>query len=118
MTKKKILVVDDDADIIISMKAILESEGHTVFTAKNEKECIEKFSSETPDVVFLDLMMEKMDSGIILCRAIREKSRKVMIYLLSAVGDETAGTIDIHEAGFNGAMSKPVSPEELLDMVQ
>ncbi len=118
MTAKKILVVDDDADITVSMKAILESEGHTVFTAKNEKECIDKFNSGAPDVVFLDLMMEKMDSGITLCKSIREKSRSVKIYLLSAVGDEAAGTIDIHEAGFNGAMSKPVSPEELLNMVQ
>jgi len=118
MAGKRILVVDDDQDITISMKAILESKGHTVIVAGNEKECMDKFNSEAPEIVFLDLMMESMESGITLCRKIREKNRSVKIYLLSAVGDEAAGTIDIHETGFNGAMSKPVSPDELLDMVQ
>jgi len=118
MADKRVLLVDDDADIIASMKAILESDGHRVFTAKNEKECMEEFSKNSPDVVFLDLMMEKMDSGIRLCKDIRSKNKNVKIYLLSAVGDETAGTLDIHEIGFNGAISKPVSPDELLDMVK
>ncbi|HOP61851.1 MAG TPA: response regulator [Spirochaetota bacterium] len=118
MSKKKILVVDDDADIIASMKAVLESKDHAVFTAVNEKECMEQFLKENPDIVFLDLMMEKYDSGITLCKAIREKNVSVKVYLLSAVGDETAGTLDVHEIGFNGAMSKPVTPAELLDLVE
>ncbi|HOK02658.1 MAG TPA: response regulator [Spirochaetota bacterium] len=118
MATKKILLVDDDMDIIESMKAILASEGHIVFTAGNEKDCMDEFNKEKPDVVFLDLMMEKMDSGIRLCREIRSKDKNVKIYLLSAVGDETAGTLDIHEIGFNGAMSKPVNAEELTELVK
>lgn len=118
MAGKRILVVDDDQDIIISMKAILESKDYSVFTAGDENGCMEIFDRESPEIVFLDLMMESMESGINLCKKIREKSKDVRIYLLSAVGDEVAGTIDIHKTGFNGAMSKPVSPEELLNMVE
>ncbi len=118
MARRKILIVDDDSDILIAMQAMLESEGHYITIAKSEKECMEKFAVSSPDVVFLDLMMESVDSGIKACRAIRAKDKNVKIYLLSAVGDETAGTLDIHEIGFNGAMSKPVSPEELLGLVK
>jgi len=118
MARRRILIVDDDDDIIIAMQAVLESDGHYVTIAKNEKECLEKYSENAPEVVFLDLMMEKMDSGINLCRAIRSIDKNVKIYLLSAVGDETAGTLDIHEIGFNGAMSKPVSSDELLELAR
>lgn len=118
MARRKILIVDDDADIITAMQAVLESDGHYIAVAKNEEECMKQFNITAPEVVFLDLMMENMDSGIKLCRTIRATDKNVKIYLLSAVGEETAGTLDIHEIGLNGAMSKPVRPEELLDLVK
>lgn len=118
MNKKKILVVDDDADIIASMKAILEKNGHNVETAGNENECMEKYAFFAPDIIFLDMMMERMDSGFRICKDIRESDQKVKIYMLSSVGSDNAGTTDVHEVGFNGSMEKPVSPEYLLQMVE
>ncbi len=118
MNKKRILVVDDDSDIILSMKAILEKNGHEVETARSENECMEKYAFFSPDIIFLDMMMENMDSGFRVCKGIRESDRDVKIYMLSSVGSDNAGTTDVHEVGFNGSMEKPVSPEYLLKMVE
>ena len=117
MNKKRILVVDDDSDVILSMKAILEKNGHEVETARSENECMEKYAFFNPDIIFLDMMMEYMDSGFRVCKGIRESDRSVKIYMLSSVGSDNAGTTDVHEVGFNGSMEKPVSPEYLLQMV-
>lgn len=115
---KKILVVDDDYDILTTMKAVLEREGHKIETAQSGEECLKKYKELKPEIILLDLMMERVDTGLRVCKEIRETDGDVKIYLLSAVGDETARTIDIHSAGFNGAMSKPVSPEELIDIAK
>ena len=116
--KKKILIVDDDMDILTSMSAVLKSEGHDIAIAVSSDECREKYSSFKPDIIFLDLIMDRADTGLTLCKEIRKTDQHAKIYLLSAVGDETARTIDIHEAGFNGAMSKPVTPDELINLVK
>ena len=118
MSTKKILIVDDDSDIIVSMTQVLKNAGHTVESAKNEPDCIDLFFKFKPQIIFMDMMMENMDSGFTLCRRIRESDRKVVIYMLSSVGDERAGTLDMHEVGFNGSISKPLSPERLLEIVE
>jgi CheY-like chemotaxis protein len=118
MSKKRILVVDDDSDIILSMKAVLEQHGYAVETARSENECMEKYAFFGPDIIFLDMMMENMDSGFRVCKGIRESDRDVKIYMLSSAGSDNAGTGDFHEVGFNGSMEKPVSPEYLLKMVE
>lgn len=118
MNRKKILIVDDDPDIRDSLKTILEKHEHTVETASNENEGIEKYAWFKPQIVLLDVMMESMDSGLKVCRHIREDSSEVKIYMLSSVGDEYAGTSDFNEVGFNGSISKPVSPEKLLEFIK
>ena len=117
MNKRKILIADDDYDITATMLTILQSMGHDVVTAETGEDAVEKFSEFRPDIVFLDMMMERFNSGITACKKIRETDKDVKIYLISAVGNETA---DLHEAlemGFNGVMSKPVDPKDLLDMI-
>ena len=117
MNKRKILVVDDDEDVIDAMNIILKSNGHEVIEASSGEEALIKFAESKPEIIFLDLMMEKFDTGVTVCRKIRETDKDIQIYLVSAVGDEAANTLDTHEIGFNGALSKPVSPEELLSLV-
>ncbi|HNX23752.1 MAG TPA: response regulator [Spirochaetota bacterium] len=117
MNKRKILVADDDYDIIASMLVILKSKGHDVATAGSGEEALVKFAEFKPDIIFLDLMMEKFDSGVTVCKKIRETDKNVKIYLISAVGNETADIPEAHEMGFNGSMSKPITPEELLGLV-
>jgi CheY-like chemotaxis protein len=118
MSRKKILIVDDDPDILDSLKTILEKHEHSVETASSENECLEKYAWFKPQIVLLDIMMESMDSGLKICRKIREDSIEVKIFMLSSVGDEYAGTSDYNEVGFNGSISKPVSPEKLLEFIK
>jgi two-component system response regulator VicR len=94
----------------------LKSRGHEIFEAYSGEEALAKFAECKPEIIFLDLMMEKFDTGVTVCRKIRETDRDVKIFLVSAVGDETANTLDTHEIGFNGVLSKPVSPDELLEL--
>lgn len=117
MNKKRILVADDDEDILCAINTILKSKGHQVIEASSGKEALEKFTESRPEIIFLDLMMEKFDSGVTVCRKIRETDKDVKIYLISAVGDESSNTLDTHEIGFNGVMSKPVSAVEILDLL-
>jgi len=115
---KKVLIVDDDKDVVTSLKAILSSKGYDVYEAYSGKEGLDAFKTNNPDIVLLDLMMEQVDTGITVCKQIRNISDKVKIYMLSAVGDEAASTINVAEAGFNGAISKPISPDELLRLME
>lgn len=62
-TRKKILVVDDDMDVITMVKAILEKEGYDVVSAMNKKEGLERLRNEKPDLVILDVMMTTYFEG-------------------------------------------------------
>ncbi|HGJ66195.1 TPA: response regulator [bacterium] len=115
---KKILIVDDDKDIVISLKAMLESKGYEVFEAYSGQEALGVFNKSNPDVVFLDLMMERVDSGLTICTQMRQCKTNSKIYMLSAVGNEAATTIDITKSGFDGVLSKPIRAEELFRLIE
>ena len=117
MTKRKILIADDDYDITASILAILRNKGHDVVTAGNGEEALVKFYEFKPEIVLLDLMMEKFDSGVTVCKKIRETDKNVKIYLISAAGDGTADLAETHDMGFNGAVAKPVTQEKLMELV-
>lgn len=117
MDKRKILVADDDYDIITSMFVMLKSKGYDVITAGCGEEALAKFTEFKPDIILLDLMMEKFDSGVTVCKKIRETDNNVKIYLISAVGEESPDIPEAHEMGFNGTMSKPITPERLLRLI-
>ncbi len=117
MNKKKILVVDVDLNIISVMKEILEKHGHSVETAESENECMEKYAFFHPDFIFVDMILENMDSGFRICKHIRESDQKVKIYMISSVGSDNAGTHDVHEVGFNGSIEKPITDAHLLNIV-
>lgn len=118
MNKRRVLVVDDDYDILTSSFVILKSKGFDVVTAGGSEEALEKYDDFQPDIILLDLMMEKFDSGVTVCKKIRETDKNVKIYLVSAAGE---GSSDIPEAsgmGFNGTMTKPITPEKLLKLIE
>jgi len=117
MTKRKILIADDDYDITASILAILRNKGHDVITAGNGEEALVKFYTFKPEIVILDLMMEKFDSGVTVCKKIRETDKNVKIYLISAAGDGTSDIAETHDMGFNGAVTKPVTQEKLIELV-
>lgn len=117
MTRRKILIADDDYDITASILVILQNTGYDVVTAGSGDEALVKFSEFQPEIVLLDLMMEKFDSGVTVCKKIRETDTNVKIYLMSAAGDGTTDIAETHDMGFNGAVSKPVTQEKLMELI-
>lgn len=79
----KILVVDDEKNILMLYKAELEDEGYEVITADSGRQAIELFETESPDVVTLDIMMPDID-GIQVLRQLKEKNPNVPIIMLTA----------------------------------
>jgi DNA-binding response OmpR family regulator len=79
----KVLVVDDEKNILKLYQAELEDEGYTVVTANSGKEAIEVFEKENPDIVTLDILMPDMD-GIQVLRQMKEKKPQIPVIMLTA----------------------------------
>ena len=118
MSDKKILVIDDDQDIIESISAVLKSEGYKVFTATNGKDGFDKFKNEKPDLVLSDMMMEKVDAGIKVAELIKKEDKNALVYLLSSIGNATEANTSVNQLGFSGVFQKPVDPATLKDQVK
>lgn len=118
MSDKKILVIDDDPDILESISAVLSSEGFNVLTAIDGKVGVEKFKSEKPDLVLCDMMMERVDAGSKVAEMIRKEDSKTPVYLLSSIGNATASNISVVDLGFNGVLQKPVDPDTLISQIK
>jgi DNA-binding response OmpR family regulator len=116
--KKMILVIDDDPDIIDSIKVILESSGFAVNTAMSGQEGIDAAMGNKPDLILCDMMMERIDAGSKVAEELNKKSLNVPIFLLSSIGDATASNIEIDKLGFNGVFQKPVNPEHLINTIR
>jgi DNA-binding response OmpR family regulator len=115
--KAKILVIDDDPDVLFSLNVVLESGGYTVVTASDAREGLQAFKESKPDVVIVDLMMEEVDSGTRLIREIQDLDRKVPIYMLSSTGDYLYSNLDVNEMGVAGVFQKPLNPTTLLNLL-
>lgn len=111
---KKILVIDDDPDILESVSAILTSKGFKVSTALSGKDGVESFKKSKPDLILCDMMMETVDQGTKVAHDIRMKDARIPIYLLSSIGAATASNIEIDKLGFNGVFQKPIDPDTLI----
>ena len=115
---KKILIIDDDPAITESVKAILEKEKYEVLVANSGDKGLEIVKKENLSLVLCDMMMEKVDEGSKVTQKIKKAKPDLPVYLLSAIGDSTAGNIEIEKLGFSGVLQKPVSPEYLIKMVK
>lgn len=118
MSDKKILVIDDDPDILESISAILSSEGFDVVTAADGKEGFDKFKSEKPALILCDMMMERIDAGSKVAEMIRKEDTQTPVYLLSSIGNATASNIDVDALRFSGVFQKPVDPANLIAQVK
>ena len=116
--KHVILCIDDDPDVLIPLKIILEGGGYAVVTAPDAKEGIRIFREAKPDLVILDLMMEEIDAGIHLVKEIQALDKLVPIYMLSSTGDYLHSTADMSSLGFAGVFQKPVNSKILLSLIR
>ncbi|MFB3851038.1 MAG: response regulator [Acidobacteriota bacterium] len=89
MSKKKILIVDDDTDMIEQTKAYLESIGYSVFEAYSQKEAEELIEQGEFDAAVVDLMLENPDSGFVLSSKIKKKFPQKPVIMITSVGKET-----------------------------
>jgi len=121
----KILVVDDDPDILDALSMILESKGYQVVTAQDGIEGLATLKAEKPDVMILDLLMPKMD-GFAVCKELQDprwsKYKDVPILILTSVREEASRRRYELETGLEldvaDYVEKPVSPDVLLDRVE
>ena len=112
---KKILIVEDEANIHELLRLYLEREGYTVLEAENGVEGIKKWKSDKPDMLLLDVMMPVMD-GWAVCREIRAES-DVPIIMLTAKG-ETADRVSGLEMGADDYIVKPLEMPEVIARVR
>lgn len=112
-------MVDDDVDFVNATKAVLENKGHTVVTAHNASDGEEKIKAENPEIIFLDIMMEKPDDGIALARKLRKENIVTPIIMLSGISSVTGYSYDKCDSVMpcTDFLSKPVSPQVLLEKV-
>ncbi len=118
MEKHKILIVDDEPDILEFMQYNLEKEGFEVFPATSGKEAIEVAKHELPDLIILDVMMPGMD-GIETCRELRNDSRlrDTIIAFLTA-RNEDYSQIAGFESGADDYIAKPIKPRVLISRIK
>ena len=115
---KKVLIIDDDPAILQSVEAILKGNGYETITAATGADGINLFKEADPDIVLCDMMMERIDEGVIVAKSIKESNPEKPVYLLSSIGDATASNVSIGDIGFNGVFQKPVNFDQLLSMLE
>jgi len=113
---KKILIVDDEPDMLRGLKYNLEFEGYSIDTAENGTAGFEKINRNNYDLIILDVMMPGM-SGFDICRNIRQKKILTPVILLTAKGEEIDKVLGL-ELGADDYITKPFSLRELLARVK
>ena len=118
MENVKILLVDDEQDILEFVKYNLEREGYWIETANNGKNALEVASSFQPDLILLDIMMPEMD-GIEACEIIRNDSEigNALIAFLSARGEDYSQVAGFN-AGADDYITKPIKPKLLKSKIK
>ncbi len=118
MAKKKILIVDDEAELVELMKIRLEAAGYDVLKAYDGQEGLDKAKAEKPDLILLDIMMPKMD-GYKVCGLLKKDSRfqKIPIILFSAKAQKEDEEL-AKEVGADLYITKPFEASVLLSKIQ
>lgn len=117
-TNYKILLVDDEPDIVEFLSYNLKKEGYTVFDASNGKDAIEIAKKEHPHLIILDVMMPEMD-GIETCREIREiKDLKDVLIAFLTARSEDYTQIAGFEVGADDYITKPIKPRVFISRVK
>jgi two-component system alkaline phosphatase synthesis response regulator PhoP len=123
MSKKTILLVDDEPDLTIVLKHNLQMEGYDVEIAYNGVEAIEKVKAKIPDAIVLDVMMPEKD-GFEVCSELKndDKYADIPIIMLTAVSDHVSSTQYSHAHGMDmeadDYLAKPASPEQIIESLK
>jgi len=121
---KKIMIIDDDIDLVEAMRITLENDNYEVVDAQDGQKGLEILKREKPDLLILDVMMDTLDEGFHLAYQIRkdEQIKDIPILMITAVGAQTGFKFDKHDdeefLPVNEFIEKPVNPQILLDTVR
>ncbi len=124
---QKVLIVDDDKDLVTTMKVVFEANGFAVSVAYNGKECLESLQKKKPDAIVLDVMMRTLTEGVDLARTLKDSPeyRKIPIILVTGFPKEMSKLGPEQFQGILGddwpaakVLEKPQDPEKILASVQ
>jgi DNA-binding response OmpR family regulator len=115
---KKVLIADDEANIVTSLEFLLQHNGYQVQVARNGEEALQCVASFQPDLILLDVMMP-LKSGYEVCQKVRENPawQEIKIIMLSAKGRDIEVTKGL-SLGANAYVTKPFSTKELIAQVR
>jgi len=118
MNPKKILIVDDEADLVETVRFPLEMEGFNVLVSYNGEDALNKARKESPDLIILDLMLPKLD-GYKVCRLLKfdEKYKHIPILMLTAKTQEKDKILGM-ETGAEEYITKPFEMDYLMEKVK
>ena len=118
MNQKKILVVDDEPDLVETVRFPLEMEGYQVLVSYNGEDGLNQARRENPDLIILDLMLPKLD-GYKVCRLLKfdERYKHIPILMLTAKAQEKDRILG-KETGADEYMTKPFDIDKLLEKVK
>jgi DNA-binding response OmpR family regulator len=114
--RAKILVVEDEPNMVVGLRDNFEFEGYEVLTARDGVEGLQLALEESPDLVVLDVMMPRM-SGLEVCKQLRAQRASIPIIMLTARGQEVDKVVGL-ELGADDYVTKPFSIRELLARVK
>jgi DNA-binding response OmpR family regulator len=118
MNPKKILVVDDEPDLVETVRFSLELEGYQVLAAYNGEDGLNQARKDSPDLILLDLMLPKLD-GYKVCRLLKfdERYKHIPILMLTAKAQEKDKILG-KETGADDYMTKPFDIDQLMEKVK
>lgn len=120
----KVLIIDDDVDMVDAEKMVLENNGYTVSNAYNGEEGYQKILEVNPDVIILDVMMATPEDGFQLAYKLKEdeKLSKIPVVMVTSISKETGFKFDLEKdqdfLPVHQFIEKPIKPDQLLEAVE
>ena len=121
---KKVLIIDDDIDLVEAMRITLEGAGLSVIDAQDGQKGMDKIKKEKPDLIILDVMMGTQDEGFHIAYSLRNDplTADLPIIMLTAIGQETGFAFNKEKDGdflpVNEFIEKPINPDKLIETVK
>ena len=111
----KVLIIDDEKQILDSLSAILKDDGFEVFTAKDGREGLNLFDTVKPEIVLLDVWMPELD-GLQILKMIKEKEKDAIVIVISGHGTISTA-VEAVKVGAYDFLEKPLSIDKVLEVI-
>ena len=116
--KYVVLCIDDDDDVLLSLRMVLEKNGYISLDARSGEEGLSIYKKENPDFIIVDLMMESIDAGKNFAKELKLLNNTAPVYMLSSTGDTLVQNVDFTKLGLQGVFQKPIDTRALLSTLK